>query len=277
MESVRIGNVEVLPIQDSVMLADPNRLFPQHGETMLREYAHLLDERKLMQMSVTCFLVRSAGKTMLIDSGLGAKKRPGLPGGKLDQALEKLDLRPEDFDLIVHTHLHVDHVGWNTVAGDDGKPRVFFPYAKFVVQQTEWDFWMQPEKVFAPGNEHLAECVEPLRDSGRLDFRDGEVALDENITFISTPGHTPGHVSIGVASAGERAIIVGDASHHPAQIDHPDWSPTFDVDPVQGAKTRAKLFDEAEADGRKWLAGHWEFPGMGQIVRLDGKRVFKAL
>jgi glyoxylase-like metal-dependent hydrolase (beta-lactamase superfamily II) len=117
----------------------------------------------------------------------------------------------------------------------------------------------------------------PLKDSGRLDFAYAEEAIDENLTFVSSPGHTPGHVCIGIYSAGERAVIIGDASHHPVQLDHPDWSPAFDADPTVSSKTRDRLFDEAAADGRTWIAGHWPFPGIGRIVRLEGRRVFRAL
>jgi glyoxylase-like metal-dependent hydrolase (beta-lactamase superfamily II) len=154
---------------------------------------------------------------------------------------------------------------------------VFFPKARFIVQQREYDFWMQPQFTSEASNAHLVECVVPLAEQGRIDLVSGEQPVDEHITFIATPGHTPGHVAIGIASAGERAVIIGDASHHPAQLDHPDWSPAFDTDPVQSAKTRDRLFDDAAADGRTWIAGHWQYPGMGRIVRLDGKRTFRAL
>jgi glyoxylase-like metal-dependent hydrolase (beta-lactamase superfamily II) len=278
METLTIGNVEIRPILDAAPLMDPRYFFPEHADQMIAEYPDLIvDPRQLMQLSITSFLVRSAGKTILIDSGLGNRRRPRFPRGNLDVRLQEAGVSPGDVDFVVHTHLHVDHVGWNTVENDRGEPEIFFPRARFEIQQAEWDFWMQPDKVNAEGNEHLKDCVEPLRHSGRIDFFHGEAAFDENLSFVATPGHTPGHVGIGVYSAGERAIIIGDASHHPAQIDHPDWSPQPDIDPVQSASTRSRLFDEAEADGRTWIAGHWPFPGIGRIVRLDGKRVFQAL
>src|SRR5262249_42076646 len=120
-------------------------------------------------------------------------------------------------------------------------------------------------------------CVEPVLAAGLYSTIDGEQAFDENLTFLPAPGHTPGHVAIGIASAGERAIIVGDASHHPVHLDHTDWSPQVDTDPIQSARTRDRLIEEAIADGRTWLAGHWPYPGLGRLVRLDGKRVFQAL
>jgi len=277
MITTRIGNVEAIPIVDTVLLMDPRMFLPRVADQMIAEYPHLLDDRQLMNMSVTTYLLRSAGKNVLIDTGLGGRRRAGFPVGRLDESLRSAGLAPEDVDIVVHTHLHIDHVGWNTVDEEGGNRRIFFPNATFLVQKREWDFWMQPEHLKEPCSAHLVECVLPLEDSGRLHFVDGEVAIDDNLTFISTPGHTPGHVAIGVYSAGERAVVIGDASHHPAQLDHPDWSPPFDTDPVESARTRDRLFDAAADDGRAWLAGHWEYPGMGRIVRLNGRRVFQAL
>jgi len=275
--AVTIGNVQVTPLLDTPVLMNPQHFMPQHADRFLSDYGHMADSRGLFNMSITTFLVRSAGKTILIDTGLGNRRRPNFPLGRLDERMAEAGVKPEEIDLVVHTHLHIDHVGWNTVDDAAGNRRIFFPNAQFCIQQPEWDYWMQPERLADPANAHLVECVEPLKDTGRIRFFGGEGALDDNLTFIPTPGHTPGHVAVGIVSAGEKAVIIGDASHHPVQLDHPDWSPAFDTDPVQSAKTRDRLFEDAAADGRIWIAGHWEYPGIGQIVRIGGKRVFRAL
>lgn len=277
MHSVKIGNVEILPLQDTSILMNPRNFIPEHGEEFISQYAHLADERGLMPMSITCYLIRSAGTTTIVDTGLGGRRRQGFPQGRLDQALKEAGVDPSEIDRVVNTHLHIDHTGWNTIDREDGTREFFFPKARWLVQRVEWDYWTQPRFVDDPAHPHLAETVIPLKDSGRLDFAYAEQAIDENLTFVSSPGHTPGHVCIGIASAGERAVIIGDASHHPVQLDHPDWSPAFDADPTVSAKTRDRLFNEAADDGRTWIAGHWPFPGIGHIVRLEGKRVFKAL
>lgn len=275
MTQVTIGNVTILPLLDTSLLMNPRMFFPEHAEQAIAEYPDLLDERQLMQVSITCYLVRSAGRNVLIDTGLGPRRRPNFPPGKLDQAFANANIDPASIDQVVHTHLHIDHVGWNTVEDGAGGTRAYFPNARHIVQQREWDYWMQPK--FVESQDHLRECVEPLAKDGRFDFYEGEHALDENLTFVPAPGHTPGHVAIGIYSAGERAVIIGDASHHPMQLDHPDWSPSADVDPVLSASSRDSLMDTAADDGRTWIAGHWPHPGVGRIVRLDGKRVFKAL
>lgn len=277
MHKATVGSVEITALLDAPILMDPRQFLPQHAAAFMAEFGHLADERGLMQMAVTCYLVRSSGKTYLVDTGLGPRKRPGFPGGNLDRALREAGISPAEVDAVVHTHLHIDHVGWNTVDREDGRRELFFPNARYFIQRAEWDFWMTPERLVQPSNAHLVECVEPLRHSGRIVFIEGEQPIDEHLTCVPTPGHTPGHVAIGLASAGERAVIIGDASHHPAQLIHPEWSPAFDTDPVQSAATRERLFDWAIAEQRTWIAGHWEHPGLGRLVRLDGKRVFRAL
>lgn len=277
MDKVRIGAVEVTPLLDCGLLMDPRMFLPAHAEEFVTEYGHLANERGLMTMAITCYLVRSGGKSLLVDTGLGNRRRPNFPIGHLDESLANAGLTPADIDIVLNTHMHIDHVGWNTVDKEDGSRDVFFPNAQFWFQQTEWDYWMQPERMAEAGNAHLVECAEPLRNTGRITFAGGEKAIDENLTYVPTPGHTPGHVAIGIMSQGERAVIVGDASHHPVQLVHPDWSPPFDYDPIQSGKTRERLFDWAIEEDRVWMAGHWEHPGMGRLRRLEGKRSFRAL
>jgi glyoxylase-like metal-dependent hydrolase (beta-lactamase superfamily II) len=277
MHTVTIGTVEITALLDSAILMNPRTFMPAHADQFVAEYASEMDERGLLPMAVTSYLLRSSGKNVLVDTGLGPRKRPGFPHGRLPESLDAAGIAASDIDVVIHTHLHIDHVGWNTFDTDDGKREIFFPNARFVIQQAEWDYWMHPDRIDAPGQPHLRECVEPLRNTGRITFTKGEETFDENIVFISTPGHTPGHVAVGIASGGERAVIVGDASHHPVQLVHPDWSPSADSDPVQSTKSRDRLFNMAADDGRTWIAGHWEHPGFGRIIRLDGKRVFRAL
>lgn len=277
MNTITVGNVEITALQDTPALMNAHYFFPDKAEQMMTEFSDLLDERGLFTVSITCYLLRSAGKTYIVDTGVGPRRRSQLPRGHLDERLDEAGIAPGDIDVVLNTHLHVDHVGWNTIDLADGSREIFFPGARFYYQQVEWDYWMAPERMNEKGNEHLVECVEPLRDSGRITFADGEVAIDENLTYVSAPGHTPGHVAIGIHSRGERAIIAGDASHHPVHLIHPDWSPRVDYDGEQSARSRVALFERAIDEDRTWIAGHWPFPGFGRIHRLGGKRVFTAL
>lgn len=276
MRTVTVGNVEITPLNETRLLANADILFPEHGAQFRAERPEIFDERRLTEMAITCFLVRSEGKTLLVDTGLGPRSRPMFPSGHLDEALHEVGVAPEDIDIVVNTHLHVDHVGWNTVDDDEGNPQVFFPNADFWIQQTEWEHWMTPERMADPANVHLVQCVQPLEASGHVHLADSEAAITADLTYIPAPGHTPGHVAIGIYSAGEKGVIVGDASHHPIQLDHPDWSPAVDSDPKQSAVSREALFEQAIDEERLWLAGHWPV-GIGRIVRLGGRRVFQAL
>ena len=276
--TIKVGNVEILPLLDCKLLMNPRGFFPTVADQFLAEYPHLIvDSRGLFEVAITCYLIRSGGKNILVDSGLGNRRRPGFPPGHLDDALRDAGVDPREVDLIVNTHLHIDHTGWNTVDDIEGNPRFFFPNARWLVQRMEWEYWTQPRFINDPQYPHLTPTVLPLESSGRLDFAFSEQAIDQNLTFVPAAGHTPGHVAIGIASAGERAIIVGDASHHPVQLDHPDWSPGVDSDPMMSTRSRDRLFDEAADSGALFIAGHWPHPGAGRIVRLEGKRVFRAL
>ena len=277
MHKVTIGSVEITALLDAPFWLSPQYFVPEHADEMIRDWGHKMNERGLIQNAITCYLVRSAGKNVLVDTGAGPRKRAGLPLGTLPDALSEAGITPADIDVVIHTHLHTDHVGWNTVDTDDGKREIFFPNARFIIQQAEWDYWMTPERLAAPNGAHLRECVEPLTNTGRITFMQSEEAFDENLVFIPSPGHTPGHVAVGIASGGERGIIIGDASHHAVQLEHPDWSPALDSDPLQSAKSRDQMIELAIREDRLWAAGHWEHPGLGRIVRVDGKRIFRAL
>lgn len=279
MESIRIGAVEITALQDTTLTLEFRTFLGQLAEQMDRDDPAGAGHPRSFPIAVTSYLVRSGSNLVLVDTGMGPRQRAGFefPPGRLDQALLGVGVSPGDVTHIVHSHLHIDHVGWNTVENPNGSYRPFFPNAKYLIQQAEWDYWMTPEHLPLRRNQHLRECVEPLKDTASLQLVVGERAIDQNLTFVSTPGHTPGHVAIGVYSEGERGVIVGDASHHPAQLLHPDWSPSADWDPVLSARSREQLFVDAEADGHRWIAGHWPFPGFGRILRLDGKRVFEAL
>jgi glyoxylase-like metal-dependent hydrolase (beta-lactamase superfamily II) len=277
MHTISIGSVEVTALLDAPFLQNPKVLTPDHGEEMAAEWSDTLDERGLAMGAVTCYLVRAGSQLVLVDTGIGPRKRPGFPTGHLDERLAEAGVRPADITAVVHTHLHIDHVGWNTFEAPDGAAQVFFPNAEFVIQQAEWDFWMTEEMLAEPRNVALRECVEPLRHSGRLRFTQGEDSFGEHLVFISAPGHTPGHVAVGIADRGERGVIIGDASHHPVHVAHPDWSSPLDWDGAMAAESRDRLFNMAADEQRLVLAGHWKHPGWGHIVRLDGKRTFRAL
>lgn len=274
MKSFTIGNVEVLPLADAGFGVPAEFLLPAHAAELTANHSESLVDG-LVPLSVTTFLVRSGSRTYLVDTGVGGVQRENLPLGALDAQLREAGVAPSEIDVVIHTHLHGDHTGWNLLPDANGEWQFYFSKAVHYIQQKEWDYWMAPERLAATLK--TRELVAPLAGGGRVRFQQSEGPIDEILVYIPTPGHTPGHVSIGIASAGERAVITGDVSHFTAQVEHPDWSPVFDIDPGLAAETRAKLMDACERDARTWFAGHYPYPGAGQILRVEGKRIFRGI
>ena len=179
-------------------------------------------------------------------------------------------VEPDSVDRVVFTHLHVDHVGWSVTDG-----AATFPNARYLLPEADWDYFRAESR--SSDNPHIAAQVEPLEALGVMELVSGEYALTDEITALPTPGHTPGHQSFVIASAGERALILGDVAHHPGQVEETDWSPSFDADGSVSATTRGQLMERLEASGELVAACHFPAPGLGHVVRLEGKRIFRAL
>ena len=275
MHVTQIGSVEITALLDAPFLQDLTYLSPEHADELTAQYRDSLDARGLCTGAVTCYLVRTPDGLALVDSGIGPRKRRGFPRGRLDEALQEAGVSPADIDLVIHTHLHIDHVGWNTYPIEGGESGIYFPNAKFVIQRTEWDYWMTPAMLDDPANDVLRECVQPLQDAGQLMLVDEDAKLLGAIGFIANPGHTPGHVAVEITDGSERALVIGDSCHHPFQVEHADWVSPMDVDPQLASRNRDRLFDLAAEDQRLVMGGHWEHPGWGRIVRVDGRRSYR--
>jgi glyoxylase-like metal-dependent hydrolase (beta-lactamase superfamily II) len=295
VHTITLGHVEVTALRDAPIHADPHLLMfepsgqPVSAEQIVAEFGHLMDTDGSFPGSFTYYLIRSEHQLILVDTGIGPWPRGGRES-RLDQALVEMQVAPEDIDLVVLTHLHFDHVGWNTVDAGDGTPRVFFPRARFLVHQTEWEYWMRPQFLTHPKFAYLTQCVLPLQESGQLQFVDPHAPVTADLTLRPLAGHTPGQMGIDIASAGHKASMIADVSFHPMQIEHPEWSidnpfwsaddPTIprlvEVDVAQAIATRIRIFNEAADDGRLLLTCHWKYPSMGRIKRQSGKLFFEG-
>ena len=206
---VTIGNVEIISLTDGRGDMPPEDVFPDSTMDIWRnEYGDLLDG-EVIHPRFGVFGVRSAGKLIVVDTGLQA------PDGALMDDMKQKGVDREAVDLVVITHLHPDHVGWNLT---DGRPT--FPNARYICTKTDWDYWTQPSVVEnAP---HIGSQVLPLEELNVLDLIEDEYKVTDELTTVPTPGHTPGHVSIIVASGGEHGFILGDVAHTPAQAHYTD-------------------------------------------------------
>ena len=273
-ESVSIGNVTVLALQDIATPARPSIMFPMSTPEKLEPFQHFINQRGHFTLNIGAFAVRSAGKLILVDTGIGNKNREQFRNGILPENMAAAGIQPEDIDTVLITHLHIDHVGWNTVERE-GKFVPFFPKARYVIQRREWEYWSQPE--IAAANPCIGDSVLPLAGTGQVDLIEDITAITPEITTVPTPGHTPAHISIAIVSNGEKALITGDVAHHPVQLTEWEWGMTVDVDPAMARETRRQLIERVDREGELVIGTHFPAPGFGRLVRLNDRRYWQAL
>ena len=274
---ITIGNVEIVSLTDGVLEFDLCNFFPDIPEETWENYREHLGPKHNLSFNLACFLVRSEGHTIAVDTGMGPRPAdaPETPWGELLDDFEANGLRVEDVDMVVMTHLHRDHVGWNLQREGDGyKPT--FPNAKYYFSARDWQATHSPE-LAASRFPNAPSCVWPLEDLGVMELVDGEVALTGELTTLPTPGHTPGHISILISSQGEQGLILGDVLHNTVQVENTDWVSRADIDPETTRATRKGLMERLERDGTTVAAVHLPTPGFGKIVRLGGRRYWQAL
>ena len=273
---VTVGDVEIISLSDGSLAFDLCNFFPDIPEDSWQPYQDLLTPERQVQFNLACFLIRSEGKTILVDTGLGPKPTdsPETPWGELMRDMEAHSVKPEEIDMVVMTHAHRDHVGWNLMSVGGGR-RPTFPNAKYWMSKTDWEVCHQPE--VSDRFPNAPECIWPLEELGLLELLEGEQTLTGQLTSLPTPGHTPGHMSIVISSQGERALILGDVLHNPVQAHETGWVSRADMDPEQTRITRRSLMERLEQEGTLVAAVHMPAPGFGKIVRLEGRRYWQAL
>lgn len=229
-------------------------------------------------VALQSWVVRSAGRTVLVDTGIGnGRERPGSgpfhhwQGAFLDR-LREAGVRPQDVDVVVNTHVHADHVGWNTT-GADGEWVPTFPNAQYLIPAAD-DFHFGPGNGYAAGlreDDRLVyeDSIAPIHRSGQAVLWDGTHRIDEHLTLESAPGHTPGSSVLRLASGGDRAVFTGDLLHSPVQILDPSHNSCFCLDPARAAATRRRVLERAAAERELVIPAH--FGGAGAVeVRREG-------
>jgi glyoxylase-like metal-dependent hydrolase (beta-lactamase superfamily II) len=221
--------------------------------------------------SVHALLLEVADRRLIVDTCIGNDKERRIPSwnkrqGSFLTALEAVGYPPHSIDTVICTHLHTDHVGWNTRLVD-GQWVPTFPRARYLVVRPEWEHWSQAEDRWT--QIVMADSVRPIFAAGLVDLVVVDHVVHETIRFEPTPGHTPGHVSVHIVSCGEEAVITGDLVHHPCQFARPEWGSSADTDAAQADRTR-KAFMARYADTPTLIIGtHFAGPTAGRLVR-DG-------
>ena len=281
-----VGNVEITVLHDAEVASPFDQSFPdvppEAWEPYLKRYPEAFVGGDSRRTHFECYLVRSQGRTLLVDTGLGTKTTNpntvnqmfGGTEGILLTELESAGYQPGDIDTVFLTHLHLDHVGWNmTGIGDLGVPT--FPNARYVAHEADWTAFDTPKDSEIFGFDWWADTVAPLRKAGVLDLVPGETKLTSELTITPTPGHTPGSMSLIISSGGENAFLMGDVFHGPAQVTETDWVFRFDMDSDQAGRTRREILDRAERENAAIAICHHS--GFGRVIREEGRRYWQAL
>ncbi len=273
-----VGNVKIGAVLD--MVPPPRAASDFFPDVTEEDWAPYRDDALVdgkIQLYYGHFFVQSQGKTIMVDTGMGPGPHPtrGNRKGDLLNELAKHRVKPEDVDVVVHTHLHADHVGWNLdLSGPT--PRPYFPNARYLAPKTDWDHFIKPENL--PNAPWVRDSVVPLEALGMLDFFDGEHVITDEVTTLPTPGHTPGHHVVLVSSQGQKAMIVGDALHSKVQVAEPAWCAGVDTNKADSRRSREDMLRRAESEDYIIAAGHFHpDEHVGRIIRMEGWRYWQAL
>ena len=278
----RIGDVTVTKLVELEVAGGTRFLLPQATRDVIQPIGwlrpHFADEDGRLIMSIHSFIVETPASRIIVDTCLGNdKKNRHIPHWNDRQGPFLADLSDAGFpadsiDTVLCTHLHVDHVGWNTML-KDGKWVPTFPNARYLMGREEYEHWRgnttREDMQFI-----LADSVTPILDAGLATLVETDQRISDEISLVPTVGHTPGHVSVRITSRGEEALITGDFMHHPCQIAHPEWSTLADTDPEQGIRTRRAMFDHLADKPILVIGTHFAGATAGRIVRDgDGYRL----
>lgn len=267
----QVGKVKITRVVEMEVTGGTRFILPDATREAVRGYRWLhpnfMDDAGNLVMSIHALVVDTGERRIVVDTCIGNDKERAIPTWSNLQTgfladLETAGYPPASIDTVLCTHLHVDHVGWNTMLVD-GAWVPTFPEARYLVAETEWRYWRDVES----SQDVLADSVRPVMDAGLVDFVAENHRLCDEVWLEPTPGHTPGHVSVRIASEGADALITGDCIHHPCQMTRTDWCSSADYDQRQGRETRESLL-ERYADSDVLVIGtHFATPTAGHVER----------
>ena len=286
MKPIKLGDVEITRVVEIPRSTYPTRdmlptssadVIERHRAGWLGRYYDAATGD--LGSRIQSYVVRTPDEIVLIDScvGNGKTRENALwnmrQGSWLDD-LRAAGVAPDDVDYVLCTHMHVDHVGWNTQhVGGRWVPT--FPRATYVFVGEEWDFWKHEREAGRDPDGCIDDSVVPIVEAGRARLVDATAAVGRYLRFEPTPGHTPGHASVRLTTSAGQAVFSGDLMHRVVQVAEPGWSSRFCTDMDRAAKTRRAFIEQHADTGVLICAAH--FPVPGYVVTERGEHRFEAL
>jgi glyoxylase-like metal-dependent hydrolase (beta-lactamase superfamily II) len=274
MTSWRIGDVRITRIVEIEATGGSRFILPDATPEAVQPYRwlhpHFMDDRGRLRMSVHALVVDTPTRRILVDTCIGNDKERSIPAwsrlhGPFLDDLAVAGCPAESIDVVLCTHLHVDHVGWNTtLVGGRWTPT--FPRARYLIGRTELEYWGSRREDDDHGRAYV-DSVQPVLDAGLVDLVGVDHRVCDEVVLIPTVGHTPGHVSVRIVSRGEEALITGDFLHHPCQMARPDWCSTADYDRERAMHTRRDVLGQLAGTHTLLIGTHFATPAAGRVER----------
>ncbi len=274
----QVGDVaitRIVELEMSSAYSTKHPFIPEATPERMREpswlHPHFVTPEGNLNTSIHALLVDAPGLRLVVDTCIG-NDRPRRIIGKKPLSLPFLERfavagwKTTDVNAVVCTHLHVDHVGWNTMLVE-GAWRPTFPNARYLIGRAEHAHWVAEGE--GETKDILADSVQPIFDAGLAQLVEMDHRISNEVRLMPTPGHTPGHVSVVIESKSQRAIITGDIMHHPCQIAHPDWCAAFDSDQTAARATRETFLRDVAGADTLVIGTHFATPTAGRVIK-DG-------
>ena len=279
--SWQIGAVRIVSVVEREVRLPLHYVLANHDNARLDDHRewlmpHFIDSENHYQLTVRALLIESCGKRIMVDTCLGEHITPfdTMFDPIAHDFLERLSaagFARDSIDYVMCTHLHYDHVGWNTMR-QAGQWVPTFPNARYLFARSEWEHCSQYD---AAEYLNLQDAIAPVFNAGLVDLVDTDHRLTEEVSLVPTPGHTPGHVSVLIRSRGEQAFITGDMTHHPVQWAEPQWNCVSDNDCSRAEQTRRELRQRLCNTDTLVIGSHFPAPCVGYVVEGEHGVRFK--
>jgi glyoxylase-like metal-dependent hydrolase (beta-lactamase superfamily II) len=275
MDSWQVGDVRITRVVEMEVTGGSKFILPDATREACKSIEwmrpHFMDAEGNLIMSIHALVVDTGSRRIVVDTCIGNDKQRAFPNWTNLQTSFLEDLAAagyprESIDTVLCTHLHVDHVGWNTMLVD-GAWKPTFPRARYLVAEKEFRYW-DTEQADELNDGIMEDSVRPIVDAGLMDFVASDHQVCPEVWLEPTPGHTPGHVSVHISCDGEDALITGDCIHHPCQLTRTEWCSSADFDQVQGRTTREQLLQRYADQDVLVIGTHFATPTAGWIKPL---------